>query len=130
MTSYENILTGKTETNYGDNGEKTFEDFEYDEEYHKELRKKIKNLLEEKIKGGINYNESLLGKDARKKALRSRKKRIMKDESQEFMRRHKGGKIGYKKNPWIKFWQKYKEDNPELSSRESMREAGKLWKNM
>lgn len=105
----------------------TYESFNADKQYEDALRDKIKILLEERIKGGIGYFNNFNSK-TRQKAIRSRKNKILKMDS-SFYRRHKGGKMASKKNPWISFLKKFSEENPTIRGPELMKQAKLYYKN-
>lgn len=125
-----NFLISRSEMNYGKNGEELYEQLENNDEFKKQLKERIKRILEDKIKGGIGYYDSILGKEAKKREVRSRKKKAMKDESAEFLRRHRGGKKSAKKNSWIKFVKEFRDVHPEIKSRDVFRLARPLYLKM
>lgn len=104
----------------------------YDEEktYRDDIyRQRIRKILEDRFKSGSGYHDSLPYKYG-KKADRYIKKRRYGDPMQEYMRRHKGGKKASKNNPWIAYLKEFRKENPELSGRQVMQSASRLyWQN-
>ena len=86
-----------------------------------QMREITKKLLDERLKyGGCQH----CGKNNNSKYVNRRRLRSMYNyEYIKYLNRQRGGKIGYKKNQWIKFKEKFSRENPDIKGPNLMKEA-------
>lgn len=110
--------------------QETPEDVERDIEggkYGNVMRKKIRRILEDRIKSGSGYYESQLNNKYGLRASRYIRKKRARDPMGTYYRMHRGGIKGAKKNPWIKFLKKFRKENPQLNGRQVMKCASAMY---
>jgi hypothetical protein len=94
------------------------------------MRDRVRKILDERIKRGSGYYESLLNNKYGLRANRYIKKKKDRDPMGEYVRRHKGGKRGCVKNRWVKFLKEFRKINKNIKGPMVMKKASKMWKSM